>query len=144
MAQAGSSIDRRALLDVEEQFRSWRRSRKRGEKIPIGLWQAAVALAEQYSLDELSAALALDRERLEKRVEAALDRQSCPGSPTAATGHRVFMELGTLSTGYADECTVEVEDGAGKKLRMHFKGNGCAQAFEIARCVTNALWSAGR
>ena len=144
MAQAGRSIGRRALLDVEEQFRSWRRNRKRGEKIPIELWQAAVELSEQYSLDELTAALTLDYERLEKRVEAASDRQSRPGSPTAATDHRRFMEVGTLSTSCSDECTVEVEDGAGKKLRVHLRGDGCAQAFEIARCVANALWSGGR
>ena len=64
MVQAGSSIGRRALLDVEEQFRLWRRNRKRGEKISKELWQAAVELAEQYSLDEISAVLGLDCERL--------------------------------------------------------------------------------
>ena len=88
MAQAGRSIGRGALLDVEEQFRSWRRDRKRGEKIPKELWQAAVELSEQYSLDELSGTLTLDYERLEKRVEAVSDRQSRPGSPTGATDHR--------------------------------------------------------
>ena len=144
MAQAEKSIGRRALLDVEKQFRSWRRNRKRGEKIPIELWQAAVELAGQYSLDEISAALTLDCERLEKRVENASDRLPRPSGPTAATSHRGFMEVGTLSTSHPDECTVEVEDDAGKKLRMHFKGNGCAQAFELSRCITNALWSAGR
>lgn len=143
MAQAERSIGRRALLDVEKQFRSWRRNRKRGEKIPIELWQAAVELAGQYSLDEISAALTLDCERLEKRVENASDKQSRP-SGEAAAGDRRFMEVGTLSTSYPDECTMEVEDGAGKKLKMHLRGDGCAQAFEIARCVANALWSAGR
>ena len=54
------------------------------------------------------------------------------------------MEVGALSTSYPDECTVEVEDGVGRKFRMHLRGDGCAQAFEIARCIANALWSAGR
>lgn len=144
MVQAGSSQDRQALQHVEKRFCVWRRNRKRGEKIPIALWQAAVELAEQYSLDEISAALALDRERLEKRVEAASCGQSRSIGEAAAAGHRRFMEVGTLSTSYPDECTVEVEDGTGKKFRMHLRGNRCAQALEIARCVSNALWSAGR
>jgi len=144
MAQAQRSIGRQTLLDVEEQFRSWRRDRKRGEKIPIELWQSAVELTGQYSLDDISAALALDYGRLEKRVEAVSHRQTCPSGDAAAASDRRFMEVGTLSTSYPDECTVEVEDGAGKKLKMHLRGDGCAQAFEIARCVANALWSMGR
>ena len=142
MVQARSSIGRGALRDVEEQFRSWRKNRKHGGKIPLELWQAAVDLAKQYSLDEISTALSLDYGRLEKRVEAASHSQSRSSGESA--GRSRFMDAGTLRASSPGECAVEVEDGAGKKFRMHLRGDGCTQALEIARYVTNALWGADR
>jgi hypothetical protein len=128
-------------MDVEEQFRSWRGSRKRGQKIPRGLWQSAVELAEQFSLDEIAATLALNYERLEKRVEATARREKNSSGTGAASGHGRFVEVAATGAGYLGECTVEAEDGACKKLTVHLKGSECAQAVEIATRVARELWS---
>ena len=144
MAHTGGLAGRRALMDVAEQFGTWRSSRKRGEKIPRGLWQAAVRLAGHYSLDEIAATLSLDFGRLEKRVEAVTGARKRPGGSTAPVGYRGFVEVGTLGAGYPDGCTIEAVDRSGNKLSIHLKGSGCAQATEAAMRVATALWSNGR
>ena len=144
MARTRGGIGRRTLMDVEEQFRTWRSSRKRGQKIPRGLWQAAIELAGQYSLDEIATTLELNHGRLEKRVEATAHRQKRPSGTGAAAGHNRFVEVGAIGAGYPGECTVEAEDGDNKKLTVHLKGSECAQAVEIASYVAKELWSTSR
>ena len=144
MARRKGPVDRPTLVEVEEQFRSWRGSRKRGQKIPGELWQAAVELTEQYSLDEIATTLGLSYGRLEKRVETATRRQKGANGTGAASGHDGFVEVGTIGSDYRGECTVEAEDGGCKKLTVRLKGSGCAQAVEIVRCVAKELWSASQ
>jgi len=140
MARRDGSNGRQVLMDVEEQFRSWRGNRRRGEKIPRELWHAAVELSDRHTLDEIASTLALNRERLEKHVGATVRTQERPRTPVLDAGHGGFVEVGALSAGYPDECTVEAEDGAGRKLIVHLRGDGCRHAIEIA----NAFWSLGR
>ena len=153
MAGTEERNGRRALLDLEERFRSWRSGRKRGEKIPRALWQAAVELVDQYSLDDIAATLTLNLGRLERRVEATSHRRKRPSGASAAisfgssatTDHHGFVEVEPrLGGGYPDECRVEAEDGTGKKLNLYLRSNGLAPAVEIARCVVKELWSVGQ
>ena len=143
MARRQGSVGRSTLKEVEEQFRSWRGGRKRGQKIPRELWQAAVELTEQYSLDEIATTLALNHGRLEKRVEITARRQKGANGTGAASGHDGFVEVGAIGAGYRGECSIEAEDG-GCKLTVHLNGSGCAHAVEIARCVAKELWSASQ
>ena len=140
MARLDGSVRGRVLMEVEEQFRRWRRGRKRGEKIPHALWRAAVELVEQYSLGEIASTLALDYGRLEKRVGKTAQTLERRADLESAADSGGFVEVGTLKAGYSDECTVEAEDGSGNKLTIHMKGGGCARAVELAR----ALWSVDR
>jgi len=126
-------------MEVEEQLRSWRGSRKRGEKVPRELWRAAVELAGQYSLDEIASTLALNRGRLEKQVKVTARTQERPRASVSTAGQG-FVEVGTVSAGYLDECTVETEGDAGRKLTIYLRGGGCRHAIEIAK----AFWSLGR
>jgi len=139
MARTDGLPGRQALLEVEEQLRSWRGSRKRGEKVPRELWRAAVELADRYSLDEIASTLALNRGRLEKHVKASARTAERPRSWVSTAGQG-FVEVGALSAGYPDECTVEAEDGAGRKLTVHLRGDGCRHAIDIAK----AFWSLDR
>ena len=58
---------RRTLAEVNDEFRSWRNSRKRGTKIPQQLWQAAAELSEQHSIGKIAVTLGLDHTTLKPR-----------------------------------------------------------------------------
>lgn len=139
MVQIDGPANRMDLAEVARQFSLWRAERKRGERIPSRLWKAVISLSERHSLEEISSTLPLDYRRLEKRVGAEQSRKN-KRSGNGAIGDARFVEVGPLSGGCADECTVEAEDSAGRKLTMHLKGAGCAHAVEIAK----ALWNVGR
>jgi|TARA_B100000315_G_C14570437_1_gene585195 hypothetical protein len=128
------------LAAVAEQLRQWREQRVRGQRIPERLWQAAVALSERHSLQELASTLGLDSARLKRRVEGEPAGFGGRKAGSAALPGAGFVELGRLEAGSPDECRVEVEDGEGRKLRMHLRGSGCALAVEIAK----AVWSSQR
>ncbi len=57
-----------SLESVEEKFRSWRLTRKRGERIPASLWEMAVSLAERYSVGRISRTLHLGWPSFQKRL----------------------------------------------------------------------------
>ncbi len=140
MARRDGSNGRQALMKVDERFRSWRGSRRWGEKIPRELWQTVVELADGHTLDEIASTLALNRERLEKQVRATARTQERARAPVLEAGHEGFVEVEAPSAGYPDECTVESEDGTGRKLTMHLRGDGCRHVLEISK----VFWDLGR
>ena len=142
MKQENFPDGRRTLAEVLKEFQSWRSVRKRGSRVPQRLWQAAAELSERHSISDIAHTLGLDYTRLKQRVEALpplLDRRSIDefGRTDAVGG---FVEVGMAPGGSTGECSVEAEDGKGKKLKMHLKGAGCAKAVEIAK----AFWERRR
>ncbi len=142
MKQENLPDGRRTLAEVLKEFQSWRSVRKRGSRVPQRLWQAAAELSERHSISDIAHTLGLDYTRLKQRVKALppwLDRRSIDefGRTDAVSG---FVELGVAPGGSTGECSVEAEDGKGKKLKMHLKGAGCAKAVEIAK----AFWERRR
>ena len=142
MKQENLSDGRRTLAEVLKEFQSWRSVRKRGSRVPQRLWQAAAELSERHSISDIAQTLGLDYTRLKQRVEvlpSLLDRRSFDeyGRSNVASG---FVELGVAPGGSTGECSVEAEDGKGKKLKMHLKGAGCAKAVEVAK----AFWERRR
>jgi len=143
MKQENLPDGRRTLAEVLKEFQSWHSVRKRGSRVPQRLWQAAAELLELHSISDISHTLGLDYTRLKQRVEALppslLERRSFDeyGRSNVASG---FVELGVAPGGSTGECSVEAEDGKGKKLKMHLKGDGCAKVVEIAK----AFWERRR
>jgi len=132
---------RRTLAEVNDEFRSWRNSRKRGTKIPQQLWQAAAELSEQHSIGKIAVTLGLDHTTLKQRIT------SMPSFQTRRVAEEFipdragsgFVEVDMAAGGSAGECTIETEDGIGRKLRMHLRGSSFAEAVEIAK----AFWETG-
>lgn len=134
MAKIERAGVRGVLVEAERRFDAWRRGRRRGQRIPQELWQAAVDLVGRYSLEQVAEKLALNHRRLENRVKAQRgerveDRASCR---TRGTG---FVEVGRLGDGHTDDCTIEAEDGSGGKLAVRLNGVACAQAAEIVKAL---------
>ena len=117
-----------ALLRVERQFASWRKSRKPGQRIPDRLWRAAAKLAEKYGLNQTATVLKLDYYSLKRHV----DQQLGETSSTAA-----FMELPSAPVATANECIIELEDGAGASMRMHLKGTEMPDVLALGRSFWN-------
>ena len=124
-------IRRRTLPSVRRDFERWRTSRSRSRHIPDRLWDAAAVLAREHGVSKTSSTLGLDYYALKKRAAAAGGVKTKP----AAEFLEVPVEVLT-----AAECVVEIEDGAGARLRVELRGGATREAEVVAR----ALWSASR
>jgi len=132
------------LEAVRGRFERWRRTRKVRSRIPEPLWAAAVRAAAQYGIHRTARALRLNYYELKKRVEgasaakkrgeasaakkrgeasAAKKRGEASALPAGKVpaGSR-FLELPAPAWPGCGECTLELENGGGAKLRVHLKG----------------------
>jgi hypothetical protein len=108
------------LEELGRRFERWRRTRKVRTRIPDRLWGSAVKLAGRYGIHRTARVLRVDYYALKKRVEgkAAATASNVPGGPDGAA----FLELPAAAWVGAGECTLELEDASGAKLRVHLKG----------------------
>ena len=120
-----------SLSEVKEQFKVWRKTRKSPRPIPKKLWAAAVSLTAKHSLSQISKELAVDHSALKKR--AAVKRNAGAASMSPAD----FIEVNLQPPQAVSECIVEMQDIAGAKMRMHFRGKTDFDLLQLAK----AFWS---
>jgi hypothetical protein len=119
------------LKTLRQRFERWRRARKGRSRIPEPLWAAAVKVAGTYGTGRTARALRVDYYALKKRVEA-----KCAITASKASGEVVggtFLEVPSPMWAGAGECTLELEDAAGAKLRVHLKGFVAPDLVELSR-----------
>jgi len=114
---------------VRKRFEEWRKTRRRGTKIPEDLWAAAVNLANTHSLTEICQWLRVEYNQLKKRIE---DNQGIVQSSSAG-----FVELNLSNMMPGPECIIEVERSDGARMRMSVKGAVDAGLVEAAK----SFWS---
>jgi hypothetical protein len=101
----------RAIEGARAELEAWRAQRRRGERIPVGVWQSAVRAASRHGVHQVSRALGLDYVRLKRRVE----QRRGNGSGVEAA----FVELGDgQPTADSAGCIVELEKGNGTRMRV--------------------------
>jgi len=107
------------LEKTRQRFERWRQKRPMGRRIPDSLWAAAVEAAESCGIGRTAKVLRLDYNSLKRRLEENLTARvrGSEGEPKAA-----FVELAVPAAAASRECTVELEDGAGAKMRIHLRG----------------------
>lgn len=112
-----------ALAEAARRFEDWRRRRTK-RVIPPQLWRRATELARRYGVSATSNALRLDYYELRRRVSVP------PRSSPAAA----FVEItpAPAPSSSPSECTVELEDVHGTKLRFHLKGLLARELSELA------------
>jgi hypothetical protein len=117
------------LDSVKQQFTTWRSTKVGRERIPILLWQAAVALvfAGGFSLNKIARNLSLSHSDLKKHVykQPSSSIQSTP-EPSPA-----FIEIEPPPS--FPECVIEMEDGSGTKMRMCFRGKADSGLIELGK-----------
>ena len=108
------------LEGLRWRFERWRRTRKVRTRIPEPLWASAVKLATRYGIHQTAKVLRVDYYALKKRVEGgvAVTDSNVPRGADGAT----FLELPAAPWVGSGECTLELEDAGGAKLRVHLKG----------------------
>lgn len=123
------SNEKQRLEAVQVQFSDWRKNRKKRDRIPESLWDAAVSLSDGFSINELSKALHLNHSSLKDRIE------SIPNSPTEELLPPTFIELPPLKPS-ADSLEVNLElEKAGARMKVHVKGR-----IDVASLV-QTFWS---
>ncbi len=127
-----------SLAEARRRFERWRKFRGSGGRIPHELWMAAAEAAAEHGAEAVAARLGVDLVRLRHWTRIAAG-----GVPDRAPA--AFVELpplaevgGVADAGCAAECTLEVEEPSGRKLRISLRGPATAQALELGR----VLWRA--
>jgi hypothetical protein len=88
--------------------------------------EAAVSLSSRHGLHHISEELLIDFEDLARvRPKKKKDTKKEP-SPT-------FIELKYEAPATLPECIVEMEDGCGGKMKMHFRGKTDFDLLELGK-----------
>jgi len=107
---------RLTLEEVGEHFAHWRRSKKRGERIPQALWDEAIDLVETHGVSQVTRTLRLSATDLNKRrgIVGASQRRQAPVAEAA------FVEVAHVPIGAPDTETMwmELERPDGMRLRI--------------------------
>ena len=119
------------ISEVKEQFKIWRKTRKSPRPIPKNLWAAAVSLTANHSISQIAKELVLDYSTLKRRVRVKNKDGAVSTNPPD------FIEVNLEPSAAVAECIVEMQDIAGAKMRMHFRGKTDFDLFELAK----AFWS---
>jgi len=119
------------LEGARRRFERWRRTRKVRSRIPESLWASAVKLAGRYGIHRTAKALRVDYYSLKKRVEGrpAATASNVPGAAAGA----MFLELPATAWAGSGECTLELEDAGGAKMRVHLKGFAAPDLAALGR-----------
>jgi hypothetical protein len=152
------------IEEIQEHFIEWRNTRRCRGPVPEQLWEAAVMLAEDYSIGYICKVLGLNNRQLKRKIQASRGDANPPGGKEchfvelavnkpesgavgkpelgAVSGPELGAvskaELGAVSGPESDtEYIMEMEDQKGGKLKVHLKGGGASgHLLEMAK----AFW----
>jgi hypothetical protein len=108
------------LLKLQGRFAAWRDQRRAGQRIPVTLWNDASKLAEKLGLHRTASVLKLDYYSLKKRLEQ--NSKNTQPKNTQPSEIQSFVELSTPLLSDSRQCTIELEDLAGARMRICLKG----------------------
>jgi hypothetical protein len=112
------------MLAASVLFNQWRSTRKKRDRIPEGLWEAAANLSPSYSTCQISKALRLDFKELKRRIR---DRSSTK----APSG---FVELKVERLFSTGQFVMEVRSPAGFELKIQTDAALPPQCTQLLSC----------
>lgn len=152
----------RGLQELVEGFRRWRESRRRGERIPLSLWDEAVQMCQEHALKRVAHRLRVAPASLMRHLERG-ERIAPKRSALVTEFVEVFMSSTPGPTAEASmpevpvmpeprteftaapiaspthECVVEMENGQGVKIRVQLNGLGLAQLATLCSAMGRVL-----
>ena len=126
-----------SLQEAKRRFARWRRSRHGQGRIPSELWIIAAKAAAGHGIDETACQLGLNRPRLKHWVHVlgCVGVEGAGREGEAASGGAQFLELPPLGLASGGECTIELEDKSGRKVRILLKGPATREAVALGRML---------
>jgi hypothetical protein len=121
------------LERVRRRFARWRRTGEGRARIPDSLWASAVKVAEAHGICQTARTLRLDYYGLRKRVQEKAADIPAVAAPEAMTR---FLELAPPVLAGSCECSVELENTGGTRMRICLRG---IQAPDVAT-LSRTLW----
>jgi hypothetical protein len=119
------------MEEARRRLEAWRKSRRRGKRIPAPLWAVAAALARTHGVSPVSQRLGLDYNGLKRRAEAIRAPRWSRLKPPPG-----FVELPLIGQlGQGPNCTVELARAEGARMTIRWEGKegldlvGLAEAF---------------
>lgn len=123
-----------SLEQARRRFEQWRRRNCYG-RIPHELWQLAAATAVTHGAELTAANLGLNLERLKQWVQRHGKNREAAEASNAVSPSVQFIELPPLNPDATPECTLELEEPSGRKLRISLRGPATRQALELGHML---------
>lgn len=122
-----------AIEKAREQFEKWRATKKKRSPIPELLWETAVKLCKDLSVNKVARTLRLDYYALKKRVLPS-DSAQKPVEDIRPS----FVELNVPKPTVSSEWIVEMENPQGAKMKIQLKGQG---GVDLVASLLSTFWS---
>jgi hypothetical protein len=116
------------LEAAKRRFDAWRRSHRWLGRIPNELWRLAAETAALHGVEATARRLLVDPARLKQWLPVVEPAETAADAPQ-------FLEFPPLVVGPTAECTLELEDTSGRKLRILLKGPATTQAVALGRML---------
>ena len=135
---------RRSRLEgVRRRFERWRLTRKVLSRIPEPLWAAAVKVAGASGISHTAKTLGVNHQALKRRVAEAAAIADGLVRAAAADQHRpsvagarsvpAFLELAPPPRVGSCQCTLELENASGAKMRVHLQATEAPDLAALSR-----------
>jgi len=118
-----------SLSRARRRFEQWRKGHRPRSRLPEELWSLAVELAREHGVNLTARTLRLDYYSLKEKLDTAPD----PGLDHKKAAPDFIEFLPTEIHPPCPECTIELEDGSGSKMRIHLKGSELPDLASITR-----------
>jgi hypothetical protein len=131
------------LEGVRRQFDRWRQAHQTRSRIPDSLWAAAARAASRCGIHRTSRVLRLDYYALKERVERQATTTTIVAPAAKAVANQqlpslpAFLELAPSASIGDCECTLELENAAGAKMRVHLKHIAMPDLAALSRSFWN-------
>lgn len=119
-----------ALEKARQLFSDWRKNKTGRERIPEQLWQAASDLyhTRKMTINRIARGLRLNYSALKAKI---YDMPPAAINPPEEDVSSLFIEV-AAQQGYS-ECVIELENQAGVKMRMRFRGCADPAVLDLGR-----------
>ena len=118
-----------SLSRARSRFEQWRKQHRPRSRFPAELWSMAVELARKHGVHQTARTLRLDYYSLKKKLGTTPD----PGVDPEKSSSGFIELLASEISPSLPECTIELEDGTGAKMRIHLKGSELPDLASITR-----------
>ena len=121
------------LEGVRRRFERWRRTHRVRSRIPDSLWAAAVKMAGTWGISHTAKTLRVNYNVLRKRVE---HQSGAAPSGSEENAVATFLELAPPTRVGSCQCTLELEDDSGAKMRISLQN---AETPDLA-ALSRSFW----